>query len=53
MDMMPEEPGLLHVPPVAGSNNEVVAPTHTPLAPVMGETPLTVKVLVAGQLPSE
>ena len=39
---------LLHVPPVIGSLNVVVAPIHTALAPVIAPgLPLTVTIVVA------
>lgn len=43
---------LLHVPPPAAVNG-LVAPTHTPVAPLIVDPAITLIVLVAMQLPIE
>jgi len=42
---------MVHVPPVAASDSVVVAPTHTPVAPVIGDMGLTLNVLVTWHPP--
>lgn len=50
LTMLPE---LLQKPPDVASDSVVVPPTHTPAAPVMGATELTLIVRVTTQLPIE